>query len=55
MILFVYPFERYPIAREGGVPSDLDRSRLEFSGLEGQTLAGFGRDPVSDMVFTDGR
>ena len=51
--LLVHPFKRYPIARKGDVPSDLNRSRLKLNGLERQSLCGLRFNPIGNVIFAD--
>jgi hypothetical protein len=51
--VLVKPAERYPIACESHVPSDLNRGRLKFNSLERQARACLRGNPVGDVIFTD--
>ena len=47
----VHPSQRDPITGESDISCHLQVRRLEFTGLEGQALAGLGGDPVRNVIF----
>ncbi len=52
--IVVHPSERYPIAREGDVPGDLNPSRLKLNGFERQTFTGLRGNPVGNVILANG-
>ena len=44
-----------PIANKGDIPGHLNSPRLKLPGLERQTLAGLGCNPVGNVILTHGR
>jgi hypothetical protein len=52
-LILVHPTECYPITGESHVPSDLNRSRRKFNGLEPQAPTCVRGNPIGDVIFTD--
>ncbi len=52
--ILVQPSKGYPVTRHRDFPSNLNRSRFQFTGLEYEALAGLRGDPFRNVVLVNG-